>query len=100
MKQFCLHIWHEDQGVLTFEWVLLLTLLVIGIIGATAAVRDAISVELIDVAGATTALDLSFSVPASTKYGLGTTFQYTSATKTICAARQNGTTPQPATCGQ
>ena len=98
MKQFCLHIWREEQGVLTFEWVLLLTLLVIGIIGATAAVRDAISVELVDVAGATTALNLSYNVPASNKYGLGTTFQYTEPTKSVCAVRQNGTTPQPATC--
>ena len=100
MKEFCLHIWRDEQGVLTFEWVLLLTLLVIGIIGGLVAVRDAMSVELIDVAGAAAAVNLSYSVPASTKYGLGTTFSYTDPTKSICAARQNGTTAQPATCGQ
>ena len=55
-------IWHEDEGVLTFEWILLITLLVIGITGAISAVRDAIAAELIDVAGAIVSLDQSYSV--------------------------------------
>jgi len=98
MKQFCFQMWHDEQGILTFEWVLILTLLVIGVVGATTAVRDAISVELVDVAGAATALDLSYNVTASSKYGLGTAFQYKSATKHVCASRQDGTIPQPAVC--
>ena len=35
----------EDEGVLTFEWIMLLTLLVIGVIGGVAGIRDAISQE-------------------------------------------------------
>ena len=35
-------LWREDEGVLTFEWILLLTLLVIGVIGGVAGIRDAI----------------------------------------------------------
>ena len=38
--------WREDEGVLTFEWILLTTLLVIGVVGGISGVRDAINVEL------------------------------------------------------
>ncbi|NQT36479.1 MAG: hypothetical protein HQ581_03265 [Planctomycetes bacterium] len=38
------------RGVLTFEWILLISLLVIGIIGGLSAVRDALNCELIDLA--------------------------------------------------
>ncbi len=54
--------WREDQGVLTFEWILLATLLVLGIVGGLSAVRDALIDELGDVAGAAVAMDQSFSV--------------------------------------
>ena len=33
--------WKEDDGVLSFEWVLLVTLLTIGIVGGIAGARDA-----------------------------------------------------------
>ena len=51
------HIWSEDDGVLTFEWVLLLTILTIGIVGGLAAARDGIIDELGDVTEAAIALD-------------------------------------------
>jgi len=54
--------WNEDQGVLTFEWILLLTVLVIGIVGGLSAVRDAVISELGDVAAAVTALDQSYTI--------------------------------------
>jgi len=38
------------RGVLTFEWILLISLLVIGIIGGLSAVRDALLCELNDLA--------------------------------------------------
>jgi len=38
-------LWREDEGVLTFEWIMLLTLLVIGVVGGVAAIRDAINAE-------------------------------------------------------
>jgi len=41
----------ERRGILTFEWILLITLLVIGIIGAAALVRNALICELTDLAG-------------------------------------------------
>src|SRR5690349_3610262 len=54
----------DDAGVLTFEWVLLISVLVIGIVGGLTAARDAIVSELGDVAGAAVAIDQSFTVNA------------------------------------
>ena len=42
----------DESGVLTFEWILLITVLVIGLVGALSAVRDALNTELGDVAEA------------------------------------------------
>lgn len=60
MKRFLNQLWHEDDGILSFEWVMLLTLLVIGIVGGLAAARDAIIDELGDIAQATLNLDQSY----------------------------------------
>ena len=54
--------WKEDDGVLSFEWVLLVTLLTIGIVGGIAGARDAIIDELGDAAQAMVALDQSYSI--------------------------------------
>jgi Flp pilus assembly pilin Flp len=54
--------WTEDDGVLSFEWTLLLTLLAIGIVAGLAGARDAIIDELGDVAQAAQAIDQSFSL--------------------------------------
>ncbi len=53
---------HQEDGVLTFEWVLLLTVLVIGIVGGLSAVRDALITELGDVAEAMISLDQSYTI--------------------------------------
>ena len=52
----------EESGVLTFEWILLITVLVIGIVGGLSAVRDAMICELADVTGAMVALDQSYYI--------------------------------------
>ena len=54
--------WTEDDGVLSFEWTLLLTLLTIGIVSGLAGARDAIIDELGDVAQAMLALDQSYTI--------------------------------------
>ena len=59
-----LSIWREDDGVLSFEWTLLLTLLTIGVVGGLAAARDAIIDELGDVAEAAQGIDQSYSLVA------------------------------------
>ena len=50
VKVLFVRMWKEDDAVLAFEWVLLVTLLTIGIVGGVAAARDAIIDELGDVA--------------------------------------------------
>ncbi len=62
MKRLLHRVWLEDEGVLSFEWVLLVTLLTIGIVGGIASVRDAIIDELGDVAQAMLALDQSYTI--------------------------------------
>ena len=55
-------VWREEDGVLSFEWTLLVTLLTIGIVGGLAAARDAIIDELGDLAQAAQGIDQSFSL--------------------------------------
>ncbi len=57
-------IWNDENGVLTFEWILLLTVLVIGIVGGLSAVRDAYIDELGDSAEAMASLDHSYYINA------------------------------------
>ena len=57
MKRFL----NDESGVLTFEWILLITILVIGVIAGLAAVRDALNVELADIAQAIGSIDQSYS---------------------------------------
>ena len=62
MKTVAIRMWKEDDAVLAFEWVLLVTLLTIGIVGGVAAARDAIIDELGDVAQAMLAVDQSYQI--------------------------------------
>ena len=55
------------RGVLTFEWILLMTVLVLGIVGGLSAVRDATIDELGDVAAAALSLDMSYEVAEFSK---------------------------------
>lgn len=93
-------IWSEEEGVLSFEWVLLLTLLTIGIVSGLSAARDAVIDELADVAQASTAIDQSFSLAAINLPGVFTTnastFTDTAAPVTRCN-RTTGPTSQQGT---
>lgn len=62
MKAGLLNLWTEEDGVLSFEWTLLLTLLVIGIVSGVAAARDGIIDELGDVAQMMLAVDQSYTI--------------------------------------
>ncbi len=62
MKSLLNRVWREDEGVLTFEWILLITVLTIGIVGGLSAVRDAVITELGDVAEAVVSLDQSYTI--------------------------------------
>lgn len=60
--QLISRMWQEDDGVLSFEWTLLITLLTFGIVSGVAAARDAIIDEFGDVAQAMLAIDQSYTV--------------------------------------
>jgi hypothetical protein len=60
MLRIVKQLWTGDDGVLSFEWTLLVTLVVIGVVGGLAAARDAVIDELGDVAQAMLALDGSY----------------------------------------
>jgi Flp pilus assembly pilin Flp len=66
MKQLMQKMWREDDGVLSFEWVLLVTLLTIGIVSGLTGARDAIIDELGDVAEAAQGIDQSYSLSGIT----------------------------------
>ncbi len=65
----------EDDGLLTLEWILLASLIVIGLVGAYTAVRDGFVDELGDIAEATIRIDQSFEtspppcLPCAGSYG-------------------------------
>ena len=59
-----LQVWREEDGVLSFEWTLMLTLLTLGIVAGLAGARDAIIDELGDVAEAAQGFDQSYSLAA------------------------------------
>lgn len=62
MRIFMRQMLHEDDGVLSFEWILLTTLLAIGVVGGLVAARDAVIDELGDVAQGMLALDGSYTI--------------------------------------
>ena len=52
-------LWHDDAGVLTYEWVMLTTLLVTGVAAGLTQVRDAINSDLTMLAQSIQSLDSS-----------------------------------------
>ena len=88
-------IWQEDEGVLTFEWILLITVLVIGIVGGLSATRDALVTELGDVAEAAVRVDQSYTVTAGDCGG--TPFIFTDLLPTV--TEQRSTDPVSQTIG-
>lgn len=71
MKRFFRRLWEDRQGGLTFEWILVVTLLIIGIIGGLTAVRDSILDELGDIADAALAIDQSWTMRFCTNCSAG-----------------------------
>lgn len=64
MSRFLLRVWREEQGTLTFEWILVITVLVIGIVGGLSTARDALISELGDVTEGMISLDQSYTAIA------------------------------------
>ena len=99
MKKVLARVWSEQDGVLSFEWVLLVTLLTFGIVSGIAAARDAIIDEFGDAAQAMQALDQSYTIDfpllvqvhaATTSSASDTSFTdaiaYTDCTRAVASA--------------
>src|SRR2546430_2166443 len=61
MNSRLLAIWREDDGVLSFEWTIVVVVIVFGIVGGLAAARDVLIDELGDLSEAVISFDQSFS---------------------------------------
>lgn len=89
MKSLLDRLWNEDEGLLTYEWILLITLLVIGVVGAYSAVRDGVIDELGDIADGIIAVDQSFTTeppPCAPNLSWGS-YQDDDPTPTVTRAR-------------
>lgn len=62
MSRAWVRAWRDDEGALSFEWTLLVTLLLLGVVAGLSAARDAIIDELGDVAQAMLAVDHSVTI--------------------------------------
>lgn len=62
MKKFWERLWREEDGVLSFEWTMLTSLLTVGVVSGISSVRDAAIDEMGDLAQAMISLDQSYYV--------------------------------------
>lgn len=62
MKTFLTRLWRETDGVLSFEWTVLTSLLTVGVVSGVTAVRDATVDEFGDVALSMVSLDQSYYI--------------------------------------
>ena len=62
MRKLLVRLWRETDGVLSFEWTVLTSVLTIGAVAGIASVRDAAVDEMADVAEAMTSLDQSYVI--------------------------------------
>lgn len=76
------NIWREDDGVLSFEWTIIAVVIVFGIVGGLAAIRDVIIDELGDLGEAVVAFDQSFSFSGIASLGLAAS-SYTDIPSTV-----------------
>ena len=86
MRRIINKLWLEDDGVLSFEWTLLIVLVVIGIVGGVGAARDVIIDELGDTAEGVLQFDQSYSFVGVPILGIpGSTYVDQLGTVTDCA---------------
>lgn len=62
MKHLFRRMWREEDGVLSFEWTVLTSLLTVGVVSGIASVRDAVIDEMGDLSQAMISLDQSYYI--------------------------------------
>ena len=70
MKKLLWKMWHETDGVLSFEWTLLTSLLTVGVVSGVTAVRDSTIDEFGDLSQAMLSLDQSYYIDAPLVIGV------------------------------
>ena len=85
MKSILQKIWSQQDGVLSFEWILLVSLLTIGLISGISGARDAIIDELGDLAEAALCFDQSYTFAGIPALGIpASSYDDTKLTYTDC----------------
>jgi Flp pilus assembly pilin Flp len=99
MKAWLGRLWKEEDGVLSFEWVLMVSLLTLGIVAGLCAARDGVIDELGDAAQAMLALDDSYRIDFPLQISIdgndfvgGTASQFTDAQVFTDCGRATGPT--------
>lgn len=62
MRKLLSRMWRDQEGVLSFEWTMLASLLTVGVVAGVAAVRDSVIDEMADLTYAMTSLDQSYRI--------------------------------------
>src|SRR5690349_17417021 len=70
VKSFLMKMWHDEDGVLSFEWTLLTSLLTVGVVSGISAVRDSTVDEFGDISQAMLCLDQSYFIDAPLVIGV------------------------------
>ena len=72
MRRLVLRMWREQEGVLSFEWTMLASLLTVGVVAGVASVRDAVIDEMGDLTYSMTSLDQSYRIQGPLVIGVHT----------------------------
>src|SRR5262245_2662595 len=72
MRRLFSRMWHEQDGVLSFEWTMLASLLTVGVVAGLASVRDGVIDEMGDLTRSMTSLDQSYRIQPPLVVGVHT----------------------------
>jgi len=79
---FFSRMWHEQDGVLSFEWTMLASLLTVGVVAGVASVRDGVIDEMGDLTRSMTSLDQSYRIQPPLVVGVHSRENRITSTKT------------------
>ena len=77
MRKFLSRMWHEQDGVLSFEWTMLTSLLTVGVVAGVSSLRDGMIDEMGDLTRAMTSLDQSYRIQGPLVISVHTPDAYT-----------------------
>src|SRR4051812_18523467 len=90
MRKLFSRMWYEQDGVLSFEWTMLTSLLTVGVVAGVASVRDAVVDEMGDLTYAMTSLDQSYRVQGPLVIGVHTLDSYGGGNSRVYQFRRGG----------